>query len=627
MGRSKESAEAARGEVRPLRLAGTGERQRDGLVLAGLVLLSLAFYARAAGFDFVDYDDRTIVLAHPNLYDETSLRSSLRQIFVGYFPREEPLPVRDVTWALDARLYGFENPFGYHLGNVVLNALVVGLLYGLLRRWLRSRSLAGWLCLAFALLPVHVEPVCWVMGRKDLLVALFMLSGLLAQSAELASRTPRRRRLAWAGHLACCALALGSKISAVSFPLVLGLHRAFQPWLEGSRDPRAPFAWREALRRSVPALLPHLALSLVVFTWYRTVLHDYGIIESGGPGPLSAEHLANVARFLPLVAGQYLESLFAPRELSVYYRWPNVGIPLGTGEQLASVLWAAGLLGVLFLALWRRRDLAFFALLGLALILPYTGLFYVGFWRADRYLYLASAALLAPVGLLLRDLLLRAPAARPWIAALVGVFLVASGVEAFQHQAVWRDNRSLWEYEVARSEPSLFAFQSLGKEYLRRARSAATSLERERWLARTQDVVARGFARNDALGRVPSDYHTPEQLHVARLYELKGRVAGLRGAPKAVQVRDFQRAFDLAPNRRTALFLSGALYDEAVESAEPQRARLVEQSFDYFLRYLDYSSTDARRLAVGRRLLESNYAGRFPFLETRVASARQAYFP
>ena len=37
-------------------------------------------YKAALGFDFVDFDDKTILLAHPTLYDETSFAASLHEI-------------------------------------------------------------------------------------------------------------------------------------------------------------------------------------------------------------------------------------------------------------------------------------------------------------------------------------------------------------------------------------------------------------------------------------------------------------------------------------------------------------------------------------------------------------------
>lgn len=604
-------------------------RRLDGLLLAALIVFSLGFYARTTGFSFVDHDDLRIVLAHPNLYGEASLLASLREIFFGHFPREEPLLVRDVSWAIDARLFGFENPFGYHLGNVVLNALVVGLVFLLLRRLMPSRTLAALLSLAFALLPIHVEPVSWVMGRKDLLAAFFMTLGLLIQSFELTSGRSRRRLrwLAWGATLLCCALALGSKISAVAYPLVLGLHRLFHPYLEARRDPRTAFDWSSALRRTLPPLLPHLVLAIAAFVWYRGILADYGVIERSGPEPLSTEHLRHVVEFLPLIAGEYLRSIFIPGELSAYYRWPHVAIPLSPGERIASLLWALGLLGGLIVLMRRRRDLAFFALFSLLLLAPYSGLFYVGFWRADRYLYLASLGLLAIAGLGLREVVSRAPLARVPTALLVIVFLGSSAFLSWSQQSVWRDSESLWLYETRRESPSLHAFQALAKHYVQRASSDPTPTSREVWIRRAEELVARGFERRDELGLKPTPYRIPEQLSVARLHELEGRIARLRQAPALEQAAHFRRAFELAPNPRSALFLSGSLFEAAVVRPEPERQRLIEESFDSFEQYLAFSSGDPKRLANAWKLLERNYAGRFPFLESRIEDARRSHRP
>src|SRR5512143_2861677 len=140
--------------------------QRTLLAALALAVVSLALYARSVGFGFVNFDDPQVLLAHPQLYDETSFLASLSQIFHGYFPREEPLLLRDVSWALDARLFGFRNPVGYHLGNVLLNAANVALLFWFLARATRRVGVAFAIAGVFAVLPVHVEAVAWVMGRK-----------------------------------------------------------------------------------------------------------------------------------------------------------------------------------------------------------------------------------------------------------------------------------------------------------------------------------------------------------------------------------------------------------------------------------------------------------------------------
>jgi hypothetical protein len=99
--------------------------RRDGLIVLGLIALSLGLYARATQFGFVTFDDSAVLLAHPSLYDETSLAAGGCAISTE-FPCEEPLLLRDLRWAVDARVYGFENPLGYHPGHVVINALVLG---------------------------------------------------------------------------------------------------------------------------------------------------------------------------------------------------------------------------------------------------------------------------------------------------------------------------------------------------------------------------------------------------------------------------------------------------------------------------------------------------------------------
>jgi len=112
----------------------------DARIFLVLFAFCLFWFLRSVGYEFVGFDDTRVLGGHPSLYNEDSLFSSIREIFSGYFPREEPLLVRDLSWAIDARLYGFDNPFGYHFGNVVLNAFNVGLLYLLLRRTTRAYS-------------------------------------------------------------------------------------------------------------------------------------------------------------------------------------------------------------------------------------------------------------------------------------------------------------------------------------------------------------------------------------------------------------------------------------------------------------------------------------------------------
>ena len=58
----------------------------------------------------------------------------------------------------------------------------------------------------------------------------------------------------------------------------------------------------------------------------------------------------------------------------------------------------------------------------------------------------------------------------------------------------------------------------------------------------------------------------------------------------------------------------------------PEQQKLVEDSFDYFLHYIAFSQHDPVQLAEGKKLLEMNYEGRFPYLEDRILETQRTYF-
>jgi hypothetical protein len=598
----------------------------DVRIFLALIAFSLLWYLRTAGYEFVDFDDTRVLLGHPNLYNENSLLSSIREIFTGYFPREEPLLVRDLSWAVDARLFGFSNPFGYHLGNIVLNALNVGLLFLFLRRTTRSTETSAAVAICFALLPVHVEPVCWVMGRKDMLAAFFLLAALLAQSFELDDRSKAQRRTLYTFALLFTLLALFSKASALVFFIVLGLHRLFRPYLEEGHHPRAKIAWWASGGRAALAVAPHAVLSVLFFIWYRGVVGTYGIIESGAPDPFDTEHLFNMIRFAPLILGQYLSHIAWPVELSMYYRWPHVEIPLTTPELISSAAFAIALLAGLCTLIVRRRDLAFYALVTLALLLPYTGLFYVGFWSADRYIYLASAGALAIMTIMMREISTRSRTAALVSALLAVAFISGSAIQNWRQQPVWQNTETLWLYEAYRREPSLLGIQALAKAYIKRAERDPVNPEHAIWLDRAEIEIERGFTRHSELNRKPGRYPVPEQHHLARLHYLRGRIAELRREPVENQLRHFSQAFELAPERLSAIYTSRSLFAMAGYADGPEQQKLIENSFDYFVHYIEFSLHDSLQLVESKKMLEANYEGRFPFLENRILETRKTYF-
>jgi hypothetical protein len=588
-----------------------------GIVLAGG---SLLLYAPALGFGFIGYDESAVLLAHPNLYDQESLWASVREILVGYFPREEPLIVRDLTWLADVRLFGFTQPLGYHLGNVVLNAVNVVLLFAFLlhatRSLVRAAAVAAW----FAVLAIHVEPVCWVMGRKDLLAACFTLLALLAQSVALRGGSPGRRWALAVAVFLLCPIAILSKFSAIVLVLVLAAHRLYAPYLDGRRAPDAPLGlrsrWRELLW-----LAPHLLVTLGLYVWYQRILAAFQVIGERGPSPLSLVHIKTLALLVPLSLGHTVFHLFAAGQHAISYLRPSVSLPLTAGDVAVIVAVLAGSLGLLWLTLRRRRDLAFFVLAFFLLMLPYTNVEHIGIWVADRYAYLSSfcvlALLVVGLGELWRS---RRPAGRRLVAVGCAVLVLLAGYQVAQgraHQQAFRDARAFWTYEVTRAEPSLLAFDSFAKTALGEAAAAPEgSAARAQAIAAVTAAAERGLAYYASLPWRPAPgYFSRERAHAAGLHTALGLAAGLGGRAPEERLAYHRLAYQTMPSQHTALMLAQVLFDLA--RRPPSDDGLARESLGYFARYLREAKSDPLRRRGLPGLLDQ-YRTAFPGLRAEV---------
>ncbi len=407
--------------------------------LALILLAVLPFLPSVAG-DFIE-DDRTIIRDRIELRDPSNIPALFAQT---YWPRELPgglyRPLTMASYAIDRVVFGVDatgapSRVGVHVGNLILNAIAVLLLFGILR--VRSGdSFAAFLGAAlFAVHPVHVEAVSHMVGRADLLMTVFFLAAFALHSRGAGAR--------WAAS-GLYLLACFCKESAVVLPGVLFVGA----WLGRSDVSALSFARRQAVELAPQAL----ALALFI------ALRGIALGASSNPpvafalhAPLQYLAFPDPAPFeigltMTHALGEILRLLVAPLSLSADYS----GFPHAT-RLTPEVARSAGLIGVVMLAAclaWRggRRDplfwLAFFALAWL----PTSNLFFAsGIVMAERVLYLPSVALagLATAGLapmLARD--------RRWLALpllAIAAFTALSGTRA----AVWTDARTLHENSVA----------------------------------------------------------------------------------------------------------------------------------------------------------------------------------
>ena len=427
------------------------------LVRLLVFLVALLPFCSALGNDFLrNFDDGRVILEQPFLRD-ASFQGLLSCLSVVPF-REEPLPIRDLSYWLNFTIHGAWAP-GFVAVNLALHGLTSVALLGLGRRVFRrgSRlSLAGaqvaalGAALVFAFHPLHSESVVWISARKDVLSGLLYVGSATLWLDHLWAEG-RRRRALYLGCAALYLLALGSKSSVVSLP---GILFVADLWLGPARP------WRRRLR----ALLPFALLTLAYVKGYTWLLTSYDAVHEGDsvleprPEPWLQILVLTDAHVLEL----YLRGFWLPLEqrvftLESYQLELNSTVLRGlivTGLALAAALWAG----------WRSRSAAFLtAWFGLALV-PFLNLIPTGILYADRYAYLPSVGGCLLVGLGATKLLARWSAPRPR-RLLLGVLLAALSIPASLRCAAWArafgDPGQLWERVLTREPHNWVALNGL----------------------------------------------------------------------------------------------------------------------------------------------------------------------
>ena len=150
------------------------------LWLALLALAAILPHATALRATDFAFDDRGLVSKNPRVWDA----SPIAVISTPYWPEQEDTglyrPVTGLSYWMDGKIWGKE-PFGFHLTNLFLHALVVLSLFSILGSLFPGmRAVAAIACLLFAVHPLHSEAVFAISGRAELLAALF---GLLAYAS------------------------------------------------------------------------------------------------------------------------------------------------------------------------------------------------------------------------------------------------------------------------------------------------------------------------------------------------------------------------------------------------------------------------------------------------------------
>jgi protein O-mannosyl-transferase len=355
-------------------------------------------------------DDNPVVLFNPLLHASGSV---WRAFLTSYWPPQVGgglyRPLTMASYAVDWRI---GQVAWFHAMNVAWHAGASVLVAVLVRRWSGDRAalVSG---LLFAVHPVHVEAVANIVGRAELMAALF---ALLAVYAALGCD-----RVGWSA-----AALVGGLLSKENAAVVPGL--IVWGWMLGLARP--------SRRRMLGYAASWIAVAAAYAVTRETILNPLSRIENIAPVFVGAApwavRLTAVAAFADvarlLVFPLTLRVDYSPAERTLVTSPLDPRFVLG----LLCLVALGGLIGLA----WRRgRRVEAFGLGWIAIaLLPVANLvFPVGVLVAERTLYLPSAGLALAAGAWLADL---APARWRVVAAAL---VVAGGVRTALRVPVWRD--------------------------------------------------------------------------------------------------------------------------------------------------------------------------------------------
>jgi protein O-mannosyl-transferase len=342
------------------------------------------------------FDDFPTVVDNPSIRD----LGNLKWIFIG-----SRRFLTNFSYAADQAVWG-ARPFGFHLTNLVLHALVVVALYELGRRLWQNDAPALSAAALFAVHPLGTESVAYVSSRAGILCALFLVTGTWAYHRAL---TGRRWWLIPA--LICWPLAAASRETGLLLPVL---------WV--ACDVLYTGGWRRRLPAYVVCGLAGGALAALRIASYLS------LERAGGRG--SGLRLLTQAG----VFWRYVFLWIVPVGQSLVHEVTPV-TRLFDVQAWVSVAGLAVAIALLWSCRRRAPDVTFAGLWFVVLLLP-AGVMPLAQSMAEHRVYEAAPGLALLSALALRRL--------PRPALICALIVAALGVGTVARVHLWRQPVRLW---------------------------------------------------------------------------------------------------------------------------------------------------------------------------------------
>ncbi|HIB44535.1 MAG TPA: tetratricopeptide repeat protein [Nitrospina sp.] len=410
-----------------------------------LAVATFSVYLQVKDHEFIDYDDKAFISQNSNIKSGLSKESVIWAFTTTLSGSWEP-----ITWLshiLGYQLYGSSSK-NHHLINVFFHITNAVLLFIVLLRMTGALWQSGFVACMFALHPMNVESVAWLMERNMLLCTLFWLLTMLVYIHYTEKPSIKRYSLV----ILFFALGLMSKSMIVTLPFVL-LMMDYWPLKRlkvNQKKYNDKFEMDFVIKRSevlrlvlekIPLLILSLGLSITIFK-----------LAEGYEG---TDYMAAVSFFGRLNNGmvsylEYLAKTVWPTGLAVIY--PH---PLNTLAAWKGILCGMALLGVTFFSIRFIKKSPYFAFgwfWYLGVLVPVIGIFVqVGgeLAMADRYAYLPLIGIFIIIAWGLPELIARWRHREKILSISAGIIISMLMATTWIQLSYWKNTLDLFKRAIS----------------------------------------------------------------------------------------------------------------------------------------------------------------------------------
>lgn len=504
--------------------------ERPRVWMWSLVAIVITVFAFSLHNEFISLDDNVLILENPAV-----INAEWGFAWKASFGSFDYKPLTYTLWMIEYKLFG-PNAAAFRSLNILLFVLNVLLAFNILKTLLArfyepklTTQIAFFTTLIWALHPLRVESVTWVVETKDVLYGVFFLGAIWSFLRYLDTK-----QFKWiAITLVLYIGVLLSKVMGITLPAALCLIA----WL-----------YQDEFRRKFEAMATYfwIALGVVIIALvclpatqaYLADLKEPGLPQSASFSALPA---ALQALLLPCVKiGFLLWKVIAPIGLSIMYPKVDILNTLSVGIYIIPLA-----LGAAFFGAWRKREqlpIAIFGLCWFVVCISPALIIKSGYcnFAADRYTYIGS------IGVILFAVTWILTKLKSYTTTSLAVWAVVLAGLTINYINQWKNSLAVWENTLSHFDDSGFAYNQRG---------TAKQLEAEKLFAARNNGPAQALFNEAVKDYEAAIKYAPEYAdawaNMGNVWQIKGNLDNA--------IMSYSAALKLAPNNIKVLENRGAI--------------------------------------------------------------------